>query len=409
MPNAAADLVLAASRGRALQPVASLTTVRQPLEIRGEDGELLAEVVDDTVSVSRHQEPIGRFREIEVELRLPGNKGRRLLAAAVARLVDAGCEAEPPIPKLVRAVGESAARPPEVVVPPLGADATVIDLVRHATARSVTQILRYDPGARLGDDPEDVHKLRVATRRLRSDLHSFGPLLQASRVDPIRAELSWLGGVVGAVRDTDVLADRLADRLAALPETDAAGADRLQCVLDDERAAARAAMLTVLRDARYLALLDALVELAAAPPFVATPALSLRKSRKMASKIVQKPWQRVVAAVDELGDAPTDTELHQVRILAKRSRYAAEAAAPLLGPTAARFASAVADLQTVLGDHQDTVLAEAWLRETVADIPDGCETVNQLIELEQGQRAALRAEWPTVWRRASSKKLHSWR
>ena len=72
VPNAAADLVLASTRALALEPVASLTTVRRPVEIRSGDGDLLAEVVDDTVSVSHNQNPTGWFREVEVELHAAG-------------------------------------------------------------------------------------------------------------------------------------------------------------------------------------------------------------------------------------------------------------------------------------------------------------------------------------------------
>jgi len=168
-------------------------------------------------------------------------------------------------------------------------------------------------------------------------------------------------------------------------------------------------MLTALSSTRYLQLLDTLVALASAPPFrKAAGKLTPRTSQRMASKIVQKPWRRVVDAVETLGPDPTDTKLHAVRILAKRSRYAAEAAAPLLRPAATRFASAVADLQTVLGDHQDTVLAEAWLRHSVVGDPEGYPTVTELITLEQERRAALRAQWPTIWRKANAKKLHTW-
>jgi CHAD domain-containing protein len=409
VPNAAADLVLASTRALALEPVASLTTVRRPVEIRGVDGELLAEVVDDTVSVSHNQNPTGWFREVEVELHVSGSKGDRILHAAVSRLTGAGCEAEPPVPKLVRALGEPATRPADVVVPAMPSKATVVDLVRHSTALAVAQIIHHDPGARLGDDPEDVHKMRVAARRLRSDLHSFSAVLNPARTGTIRSELSWLGDVVGAVRDTDVLSARLATRLAALPTVDAVGSERLQALLERQAADARTAMLIALRDARYLHLLDTLVALAAAPPFRKTAGkLTPRTSQRMASKIVQKPWRRVADAVEALGPDPADTQLHEVRILAKRSRYAAEAAAPLLRPAATRFASAVADLQTVLGDHQDTVLAEAWLRNSVVGDPESCPTVRQLIALEQERRSALRAQWPAVWRKANAKKLHTW-
>jgi CHAD domain-containing protein len=410
IPHPAAELVLASTRARALEPVARLTTVRRPVEIRDGTGRLLAEVVDDTVSVAHGRRTAGHFREIEVELHASGGEGRRLMDAAVWRLVDAGCRAEPPVPKLVRALGESATRPPDVIVPPLGVvtDATVIELVRHATARAVAQIVRYDPGARLGDDEEDVHKLRVAARRLRSDLHSFGPVLDQQRVKSIRTQLSWLGGVVGGVRDTDVLAARLTARLEKLPDVDPVEADQLMSLLEREAGEARATMLAGLRDARYLHLLDALVELAARPPFTKHQVLSVPKSRQLAANIALKPWRRVAAAVDDLGRDPADDALHQVRILAKRARYAAEAAAPLLGPTVARFAGAVADLQDVLGDHQDTVLAEEWLRNALAAYPKRRVTVDRLIALEQSARAARRAEWPSAWRKASAKKLHTW-
>jgi CHAD domain-containing protein len=409
VPDAAADLVLASTRARPLEAVASLTTVRRPVEIRGVDEELLAEVVDDTVSVSHNQNPTGWFREVEVELHLAGDKGGRGLEAAVSRLIGAGCGAEPPLPKLVRALGEPATRPADVVVPPMPARATVIDLVRHATAGAVAQIIHHDPGARLGDDPEDVHKLRVAARRLRSDLHSFGAVLDPARTDPIRSELGWLGGVVGAVRDTDVLSARLATRLAALPEADAAGVHRLEVLLERQATDTRAAMLIGLRSPRYLHLLDTLVDLAAAPPFrKAAGKLTSRTSQRLASKIVQKPWRRVADAVEALGPDPSDGQLHEVRILAKRSRYAAEAAAPLLRPAATRFAAAVADLQTVLGDHQDTVLAEAWLRNAEVGHPEAVPTIRQLIALEQERRHALRAQWPAIWRKANAKKLHTW-
>ncbi len=405
VPAPAAELVLASTRTLALQRVARLTTVRRPIEIRDGSGHLLAEVVDDTVSVSQEMGQVGRFREIEVELHINGADGQRVLDAALLRLIGAGCEAEAPMPKLVRALGEPATRAPDVVVPPLPENATVIDLVRHCTARSVAQIIVHDPGARLGGDDEEVHKLRVATRRLRSDLHSFSSLLDETRIDPLRAELSWLGKMIGAVRDTDVLALRLTSRLASLADADAAEANRLMSLLEQESAVARDAMTSALRENRYLRLLDALVALAAAPPLLEVRNLSRRKSRQVAMKIMEKPWRRVVEAVGALGNEPSDEKLHRVRVLAKRSRYAAEATAPLLGPDAVRFASAVADLQTVLGDHQDTVLAEEWLLRAAAEAPEVGNVVRQLIAVERSRRGALRAQWPAVWQRAVTKEL----
>lgn len=162
------------------------------------------------------------------------------------------------------------------------------------------------------------------------------------------------------------------------------------------------------RAPRYLNLLDTLVGLAAAPPFIEAPELTARSPTKVAPKIARRPWQRLADAVGALGPDPSDADLHQVRILAKRCRYAAEAVAPIVGPVAAHFAAAVADLQTVLGDHQDTVIAESWLREAAAATPSGCVAAGQLIAQERSRRIELRAQWPAIWRTASSKKLRHW-
>ncbi len=105
--------------------MARLKTDRTPVEIRGPDGGSLAEITDDRVTVyGERGQQTGGFREIEIELCDQGPVGRRLMRAAVSRLVAAGCRAEPPIPKVVRALGQSASGPPDVVVPPVGADAT---------------------------------------------------------------------------------------------------------------------------------------------------------------------------------------------------------------------------------------------------------------------------------------------
>jgi len=408
VPENAADLVLASTRGRDLEPVARLATLRRPIEIRDGDGGVLAEVVDDTVSVSQGERPKAGFREVEVELHAFGRSGRRLLDAALSCLVGAGCIAEPPVPKLVRALGEPATRPPDVIASMPAADATVVDLVQSALARSMVQILRHDPGVRLGEDAEHVHQLRVATRRMRSDLRSFAPLLDRGRLAPIRDELGWLGGVVGAVRDRDVLSARLTAHIAALPGIDAPGADWLLCQLQDEAGDARTTMLAALRGDRYMHLLDTLVILAAAPPFIEAPELTAPWPSKAAAKIARRQWRPLADAVAALRPDPTDGALHRVRILAKRCRYTAEAVAPIVGPTAARFAAAVADVQTVLGDHQDTVVAEAWLRDTAATAPAGCPAADQLIAVERSLRIELRAQWTKAWRTASAQKLRRW-
>jgi inorganic triphosphatase YgiF len=100
VPPQAADLVRAYTRSRPLVRVARLKTDRTPVEIRGPDGGSLAEITDDRVTVyGERGQQTGGFREIEIELCDQGPVGRRLMRAAVSRLVAAGCRAEPPIPR----------------------------------------------------------------------------------------------------------------------------------------------------------------------------------------------------------------------------------------------------------------------------------------------------------------------
>ena len=99
-----------------------------------------------------------------------------------------------------------------------------------------------------------------------------------------------------------------------------------------------------------------------------------------------------------------DQQLHDVRILAKRARYAADAVVPVAGKPAKRFAKRMAEVQTVLGDHQDTAVAEDWLRAAAQADPEVRLAAGQLIAAERARRAELRAQWPVVWRKAAAKK-----
>jgi CHAD domain-containing protein len=409
VPDQAADLVLATTRGAPLVAVARISTLRAATQISAGDGRALAEVDDDTVTVSagRHRRQAA-FREVEIEVGPDAPNGERLLHNAVARLTDAGCVAQSPVPKLVHALGAPATEPPDVIVAPPREPVTVADVIHHAIARSAAQILRHDPGVRLGEDPEDVHQLRVGTRRLRSDLRTFARQLDAEQVAATRAELGWLAARVGVVRDADVLTARLRTSGDALPDADSAAVLTLLSSVGQQAGTARAAMLDAMRSSRYLCLLDALVTLAGHTPLAIETTPTAPAAAHVAACVAGRPWRRLARAVAVLPANPPDDALHRVRILAKRCRYSAEAVGPLVGPPAARFAAAVADVQTVLGDHQDTVVAEAWLREAARDNPAAGVAAGELIAHERTQRERLRAQWPVVWHSASAKKLRRW-
>jgi CHAD domain-containing protein len=125
--------------------------------------------------------------------------------------------------------------------------------------------------------------------------------------------------------------------------------------------------------------------------------------------LVVKPWKKLRKAVRDAGDDPADDQLHQIRIRAKRARYAAEAVEPAIGKPAKDFADAVADLQSVLGDHHDAVVGEAWLRQAAASARrDVALVAGLLIAAERASAAATRERWRSVWKAANRKQLRAW-
>jgi CHAD domain-containing protein len=404
IPEALADLVQVHVRRAGLVPVAKIRTDRRRVVLVDNEGRELAEVDDDAVTAHQGAEQTSAFREIEVELR--ADAPRRLLPTLVRALQAAGAAKGPGLPKAVRVLGREALGPPEVEVAPLPRRPAAGDVVRRAIAAGTDRLVRHDPGTRLGADPEDLHQARVATRRLRSDLRTFRPLLDPGWVATTRDELRFVAGALGAVRDRDVLLVRLRQRVARLDADDAAAAEGLLAAMESERAEAREALLAVLRSSRYLDLVEALVQAARRPPLTEE---ARRPAKAVIPRLARKPWKRLSGTVGALPRQPSDVELHRVRVMAKRCRYAAEAVAPVVGRAAGRFAAAVADLQTVLGDLHDSVVAQEWLRTAARGAPPTRALVaGELLAAERADAEALRARWRGVWRTASRRKLRSW-
>ena len=404
MPAGATSLIRAYARDTPLVPVARIRTVRTGVDLVDSEAAVVAEVVDDEVSVLHGGRVATRFREVEVELGTRPPAG--LLDAVVRLLRDAGAGEPDTTPKVIRALGSRAMAPPEVELVTLGKRPSGADLVRQAVAAAVDRIMRHDPGVRIGDDPEDVHQARVGTRRLRSDLRTFAALLEEEWVSSLRDELQWLAGALGAVRDADVLNERLRRQAGTLPEPDTGALAPIFRRLATHRDQARAELLAALDSPRYVALLQRLVDGAAQPRCrKAADALAA----EVVPGLVAGPWRTLRKGVEALPANPPDPALHQIRILAKRTRYAAEAAAPLVGKKAAAFATAVADLQEVLGDHQDAVVAEAWLRQAAdgADA-DVCLAAGELIAVQMAEAAESRRRWRKAWKRVSAEKLRTW-
>jgi CHAD domain-containing protein len=399
VPKAVVSLVLAHVRTAGLAPVGTLRTTRRRTEVRNATGAVLVEVAEDDVEV----DGAAGFREVEIEQRPDGSAAD--VDAVAQALVAAGAGEVDQTPKIVRALGARALLPAEGAEIAVGPESSLATVVQAAVTAGLGRLLAHDPGVRLGGDDEDVHQARVAARRLRSDLRTFRSAVEAEVAQPLRAELRWLGGVLGEVRDADVLLEHLRGAVERLPTDDGPAADALLARLGAERDRATRRARRVLDSGRYVDLVEALALAADEPPVLADAAVPAAEALP---GIVRRPWKHLQKAVESFGhDQPSDAQLHELRIRAKRLRYAADVAVPVIGKPARRLAKAAAALQGTLGELQDAVVAEAWLRQA-AVTTDEAIAAGLLVAAQRDRRRRAREEWRDDWRRLSSRNLRSW-
>ncbi len=257
IPTAARDLVSAWARRGHLAPAAALSTRRRRWLLAAADGTEIALLTQDDVSVLDGERVIGRFRELELESR---DAGPDKLQPIVVALQRAGATNSEPVPKAVRALGPRAAAAPDFVVPTPDPQAPAGEAVRFTIANGLRRLMENDAPTRLGE-VEGVHQMRVATRRLRGDIGTFGPLLDAPWADALADELRWLGDLLGAVRDRDVQLESLASDDADLQ----GDLMQLQTAIATARDNAREELMEALAGSRYLDLLERMVQAARDP------------------------------------------------------------------------------------------------------------------------------------------------
>ena len=386
-------LLVALVRDLPLGPVATFRTRRSKLRVR-EEGADAADILADSVALMEGRRVATSFSEIEVA---PLNGERAAVRRVVRRLIDAGARRGERRPDLLKTFGlvTDSTPQPKSSAPPLEAVGALL-------AAQLRAIQSHDPGVRLGTDPEDLHRLRVAVRRARAILRAARPLLDEQWADTLRAELGWLGHALGPVRDLDVLLAHLRDEIGTLDADEAFAAEHLVHALESERDVARAALLEALDSNRYLALLDALGE-AAEQPRASGRTVGLDELARLAFADLRK-------TAKGLGARPSDEALHKLRIKTKRARYVGELAAPTVGKRAEGFATHARALQDLVGAHQDAVVASARLRELSGETRGDrvALAAGRLVEREEVRRRDARSAVPKAWRKLQKAGRRAW-
>lgn len=405
-PRPLLDLVLGLTRTATVEPVTTLRNERLPAQLFDADGLLLAELTDDSVAVVDNGHVTARFRELEVERR---EGSPAALAALVAALEAAGAVAAGDVSKAARALGPAAAAPPDVPEPgPVRPKDPAADAVAAHLARHVRAFQAQDLRVRR-DLPDAVHQMRVAARRLRSGLKVFAPLVEEHWADALRSELAWIAGVLGEVRDREVLEERLLVHAAELGEPDAeAASGAIRRILDAEIGPARAGVDEAMVSPRYVALLDVLVDATHSPRL--TKAAQARCSQAL-PPLVRRTWRRLARDVEQLRLDSPDVEWHEARIAAKKARYSTEMLVPVFGDPAKALAKQLASVTELLGDHHDAVIAAQTLRRFAGTrnlTGRAGFALGRLHDVERAHAADLLVQFERTWPEVSRKRYRAW-
>jgi CHAD domain-containing protein len=262
-------------------------------------------------------------------------------------------------------------------------------------------------------EPEGVHKMRVAMRRTRSLLTTYQRFFEADAAAPLIEDLRWAGNVLGGARDAEVIRGRLHALIERLPaDDDTEAGDRVARRLDAAEQTSRDESLSVLDSERYQRMLSSLDDLVEHPRW---SSVATRPGDEVLRRPVRRDWKRVRRRAERArraqGDQDQAAALHDVRKAAKRLRYAGETLAPVYGARAQRLARAAEEVQTELGEHHDSVTAQAVLR-GLSQTPDvdtaEAFTLGRLDAREEVLAAQAAARYEDAWHTLSRKRMRAW-
>lgn len=365
----------AVAGSRPLVDLLEVRTRRQPFSLRAAGAEVAEIALDDTtIIVGSGQRPV-QLRRVEVEV-VP--EWLDALAPVVDELRSATGLRPATLSKFeagLLAAGIGAPGPPDLGPSDVGPASTVGDLAFAVLRRHLRVLLAKEPGTRLGDDIEELHDMRVATRRLRAAIDLFAGALPA-RAQALREELRWLAAELGAVRDLDVQLERMDVMTQWAVGWEEAGhrppLDHLRALLDAERAAARRDLLCALDSPRWARLADALVAMARQGPNRRLPAVRIPAAMAVPA-LVSDRHRAVTSAARRARRTGIAADYHRLRIRCKRLRYSLEFTSGLYGTGTQPFIRKLTRLQDALGLMQDAEVASTRLFVLATGSPESGE------------------------------------
>jgi CHAD domain-containing protein len=387
VPGEIRGLLLAHTRGRPLDAVATLRTQRSGV-VATAGGKDLAEVVQDRVEVIAEDRVVDAFEEIEVEL-VDGDPDD--LERLEQLLLDAGARKSDAPPKVFRALGKVPSRHA-----PARAKGRRRRVLARALAEQYAELLDRDPGTRLAADPEALHDHRSAVRRLRALLRAGRPLLDRAWADDLRRSLKRVGRALAEARDLDVLIARVEEDRNRLSGRERTGAGDVLDALRERRLRLQAEIVASLSEPWYVSTLNRLEAAVADPHFAGSGSLrrGVRREHRRARKVARS-----------LSERSADAELHALRRAVRNGRYAAELAEAGGVRRARRYRKRAKALQSTLGEHQDAVVAAALLAEIDQGLtrPSAHQACAALAGMQAERRAAARARVERGWKRLEAR------
>jgi len=387
---------------RRLVPLFDLHTRRRVFPLAAAAGAAGELVLDETAIRLPGGRVLGRLRRVELETSAAAVGAVRPLVEDLRRVCGLQPAALSKFESGLAATGRARVVPPDLgptaVLPGDAIGQVGLAILR----RHFSTLLAKEAGSRVGDDPEDLHDMRVASRRLRAAIALFAGALPAE-AERLRPELAWLGRTIGAVRDLDVQLEQLESLSEPLPPSDRDALAGLRALLASERDRARTELLAALDSPRYERLVRRVSTMLrtragtrTAPALAAAPDLIERRHRSL---------RKAMRSLDG-GDDPA--AYHALRIADKRFRYALESLAEVYPGATKRLVARAVALQDVLGRHQDAFVAAEQLRGLAGDrgVELGPATVfamGELAELHRSRMGAIRADVPALCPRLDGK------